>query len=372
MAKRRAQRRGFGRIRPLPSGRHQAGYVGPDDVLHNAPYTFETRMDAEEWLAAERRILTSGNWVSPADRQLGVGKPITLAGYVGPWLATRDWKPSTRYRNQPIIDGLILPALGDRPLTAITPPVIRGWYARLDPSTPNQRQKAYVLLKAILATAVEEDNLIKDNPCRVAGAAAHKSARKIRPATMPELEVLLANMPERYRVMVLLSAWCALRHGEVAELRRSDLDLKEGRIRIRRGVTHVPGVRVVGTPKTDASTRDVAIPPHLLPIVKAHVAEHAQFGRDGLLFPDNSGRQLHYGSTYWHFDKARKAAGRPDLRFHDLRHTGAVLAAQSGATLAELMARLGHTTVDMAMRYQHAAEDSDMRIARRLSDLAGG
>ena len=34
---------------------------------------------------------------------------------------------------------------------------------------------------------------------------------------------------------------------------------------------------------------------------------------------------------------ARKAAGWPDLRFHDLRHTGAVLAAQTGATLAELM-----------------------------------
>ena len=29
------------------------------------------------------------------------------------------------------------------------------------------------------------------------------------------------------------------------------------------------------------------------------------------------------------------------FRLHDLRHTGAVLAAQTGATLAELMARLG-------------------------------
>jgi len=34
---------------------------------------------------------------------------------------------------------------------------------------------------------------------------------------------------------------------------------------------------------------------------------------------------------------AREAAGRKDLRWHDLRHTGAVLAAQTGATLAELM-----------------------------------
>ena len=70
------------------------------------------------------------------------------------------------------------------------------------------------------------------------------------------------------------------------------------------------------------------------------------------------------------FYPARKAAGRDDLRFHDLRHTGAVLAAQTGATLAELMGRLGHSTSQAAMRYQHAAADRDAVIAGRLSALA--
>jgi len=68
---------------------------------------------------------------------------------------------------------------------------------------------------------------------------------------------------------------------------------------------------------------------------------------------------------------ARKAADREDLRWHDLRHTGAVLAAQTGATLAELMGRLGHSTPGAAMRYQHAAADRDAEIAKRLSRLAG-
>jgi integrase len=55
---------------------------------------------------------------------------------------------------------------------------------------------------------------------------------------------------------------------------------------------------------------------------------------------------------------------------HDLRHVGAVLAAQSGATTAELMHRLGHTTPEMALRYQHVAEGRDAEIAVRLSKLA--
>jgi integrase len=171
--------------------------------------------------------------------------------------------------------------------------------------------------------------------------------------------------------MVLLAAWCGLRFGELAELRRSDLDLKNGRIRIRRAVVRVGGKSVVGTPKSDAGIRDVAIPPHLLPILKAHIGEHAEFGRDGLLFPAAGGGHLAPSSLYKVFYPARKAAGRPDLRWHDLRHTGAVLAAATGATLAELMARLGHSTQGAALRYQHAAQDRDMEIARRLSAMVG-
>jgi integrase len=62
--------------------------------------------------------------------------------------------------------------------------------------------------------------------------------------------------------------------------------------------------------------------------------------------------------------------GRIDLRWHDLRHSGAVLAAQSGATLAELMERLGHSTPTAAMRYQHTANGSGREIAALLSKLA--
>jgi len=72
------------------------------------------------------------------------------------------------------------------------------------------------------------------------------------------------------------------------------------------------------------------------------------------------------------FYPARSKAGREDLRFHDLRHTGAVLAASTGATLAELMARLGHSTPGAALRYQHAAQDRDRVIAAALSELVTG
>lgn len=79
---------------------------------------------------------------------------------------------------------------------------------------------------------------------------------------------------------------------------------------------------------------------------------------------------MKHGALYKVYRRARKAGGRPDLRWHDLRHTGATLAAQAGATLAEHMNRLGHTTVTAALMYQHAAAGRDVEIARRFSAIA--
>jgi integrase len=55
------------------------------------------------------------------------------------------------------------------------------------------------------------------------------------------------------------------------------------------------------------------------------------------------------------------------LHFHDLRHTGNTLAAQSGATLADLNARMGHDSARAALIYQHATRDANQKIADALS-----
>jgi Phage integrase family len=58
------------------------------------------------------------------------------------------------------------------------------------------------------------------------------------------------------------------------------------------------------------------------------------------------------------------------LRFHDLRHTAATLAAAAGATTRELMERMGHTSPAVALRYQHVMADRQGAIAAALDGLA--
>lgn len=260
---------------------------------------------------------------------------------------------------------------GEMRVSDLTPVLVRRWWAGLSPEHPTVNARAYALLRAILSTAVT-DELLASNPCRVRSASSAPTKKEIRPATIAELDVLVQEMPLHLGALVLLCAWCALRVGEVLELRRGDLDLDRGVVMVTRAVSWVRGQPLVGTPKSAAGTREVSVPPHIVPALRQHLADYVRSEADALLFPSVRDAERHLQPTVLHagWRKARAAAGREDLRIHDLRHTGATMAAMTGATLAELQARLGHSTVAAALRYQHAAQGRDAEIAAKLSDLA--
>jgi len=360
--------RSFGSLRKLPSGRWQAAYTGPDGKRHSAPTTFRTKTEAGVWLDRMRLQIADDEWATPAAPSAVVA---TFGDYADSWLGSRPLKPRTRAEYRALLDQVLLPTFGKVPVKAITPAGVRAWHAGMGDRTPTRRSHAYGLLRTILQTALG-DGLISANPCHIRGAGNVKRVSRTEPATLDELGTIAAAMPERYRALVEVTAWCALRFGEAAELRRSDVDLTAGVIRIRRGVVRAAGEVIVGSPKSDAGSRDVAIPPHIRPVLAEHLLRHAGPGPDGLVFPAADRRtQLAPSSLYRVFYPAREAAGRPDLRWHDLRHTGLTMAARTGATLAELMGRAGHSTPAAALRYQHAAAGRDQQIAAALSDLVG-
>jgi integrase len=357
-----ARRRSFGNVIKERSGRYRARYTQPGTTRWvNAPMTFDTKLDAQAWLATVHADLVRGAWL-PTDSD------ITLRQYTATWLEHRTLKDRTREHYAKLLDRHILPALGATPIRRLTPAAVREWHAKTATGTPTVRAHAYMLLKTICATAVSDD-LLPANPCRIRGAGQAKRVSRTEPAALDELATIVDAMPERYKLMVLLAAWCGLRFGELTELRGRDLDTKQGVIRLRRAVVWVGGKPVVTTPKSHAGTRDVNIPAGLLPAAREHLLRHG-VGRDGLLFPAaRTDTHMRPATLARVFYTAREKAGRPDLRFHDLRHTGAVLAAGTGATLAELMARLGHSTPQAAMRYQHAAKGRDAQIAAALDEL---
>ena len=79
------------------------------------------------------------------------------------------------------------------------------WYEATLTDRPTMRSHAYSLLRTIMASAVN-DEIIDANPCRIVGAGRAKRVHKIRPASIEELAVLTAEMPEKLRLMVTLAS----------------------------------------------------------------------------------------------------------------------------------------------------------------------
>ncbi|AFC44590.1 phage integrase family protein [Mycobacterium intracellulare ATCC 13950] len=374
---RKPQKRGaFGTAHKLPSGRYRAMYRGPDGRRYTAPRTFLTEKDARGWLSLRQSEIIRKAWVPPEADEMPQPKLI-FETYSKTWMAQRDLKDRTREHYEKLLANHIVPTFGALPIASITADDVRAWHAKMGTKTPTLRAHAYGLLRTIMGTALS-DGKIKTNPCVIRGAGSARRVHKIRPASLDEIATIAQEMPERYRAMVLLAAWCALRFGELTELRRKDITVVEpadepqdayGVVRVERAVVRTEGGFVPTTPKSDAGRRDVEIPPHLLPVIKDHLQRFVDDDKEALLFPAVQGGHLAPASLYRQFYRARSVAKRDDLRWHDLRHSGAVLAAATGATLAELMARLGHSTPQAAMRYQHAAQGRDRQIAALLSKM---
>jgi integrase len=366
----------FGSVDKLATG-YRARYFGPDGRRYKAPTLFLTKREARAWLSLRQAEIVRKAWEPPGADEQPVPK-LTFTDYSKTWMAQRDLKDRTREHYEKLLEDHITPNFGTLPIASITADDVRAWHAKLGTKTPTLRAHCYGLLRTIMGTALS-DGKIRANPCVIRGAGSARRVHKIRPASLDEIAVIAEEMPKQYQAMVLLAAWCALRFGELTELQRKDIIIVEptdnpddayGIVRVERAVVRVEKGFQVTTPKSDAGRRDVEIPPHLLPVVKDHLERFVDPGKGELLFPAAQGGHLAPATLYRQFYKAREKAKRDDLRWHDLRHSGAVLAAATGATLAELMARLGHSTPAAAMRYQHAAQGRDRQIAKLLSKLA--
>ena len=359
-----AKRRRFGYVRRLPSGRYQASFVGPSGLRQSAPGTFKTKTDADRWLAAAEADISRGTWLAE-----DLGRE-SFGNYARAWLRDHP-KMGPRYRETCERNlRLHLAPLHDVPLRALTSAVVREWYASAQRGSGGQTSimQAYRFLRAVLNTAVRDGAIVK-NPCQIPGAGSDRA--KERPiATPAEVVALLESITPRYRAAVLLAAWCGLRRGEVLGLRPADVDLVAGTVTVRRNrVELLENNRAAfdAEPKTDAGRRTVVIPPHVMPVLAEHVATWAGPDR---VFVGRDGRPMRGDAIRQAFDRARRKAGMPGFRFHDLRHTGQTLAAATGATVKDLMRRLGHASPVASYRYLHAVDGRDAEIATALSALA--
>jgi integrase len=108
--------------------------------------------------------------------------------------------------------------------------------------------------------------------------------------------------------------------------------------------------------------------PVVVSALRDHLAAHVDDSAEALVFAAPSGRPIWRSNLnkLLNWKAAVEKLGKAGLHFHDLRHTGNTLAAQTGASTRDLMARMGHDSSQAALIYQHATTEADRAIAKAL------
>ena len=323
--------------------------------------SFLRKADAEAW----RNRVENERWGGEAATQQS---RLTLREWSEQWLSADVHRlaPTTSEHYESSMRNWILPAIGDRQLRNLTPAILRSWMqGMLDAgASAPVASAARRCLHRCLEVAVAAE-LLARNPCTKAVVAPRVEVPMTEPLTPAQLLMLERAMPDRWRSLVLVAGTAGPRLAELAAITRSDV-LEDGRLLSITKTLHA--VRGGGwehrTPKTAAGRRVVALPP----VTRTALLGHLVSAGDEVLWPGLLSNGDRWRKKVWM--PALASIGRPDLRFHDLRHTAISLAIGAGADAKVVQHMAGHASLAMTLgRYGHMLGRSATSVAEAMDAL---
>lgn len=368
-AKKKSNYRQFGSVKILDSGKFQASYkrnIGGKTKTFYGPKAFNTKTEANNWLTLEANLVLTNKWTVPGDANPMNTEAPTFGVYAARHIKLQTnskgihLKPSTAEKYESYITKY-LSDFENLPITSITKSMVDEWWLK---ATSNGKlttaSKAYKFMHSVYVRA-EKDAWMGDrsNPCQVKGAQNASTGRASYTPTMDEVVAVANVIKPEYRVIVLLSAYAALRFGEVTALKRKHFISQtiDGKSRwaveIEEAVTYVKKQFIVGTPKNEKGADTVVITSALTEIIGQHLQLMVSKDADALVFATADGGYLRNDV----FAKALKAAVKKagltgkSITPHSLRRAGGTEYGNSGANLSEVKDFIRDASTNAAIRY---------------------
>jgi integrase len=342
---------------------------------------YKSKREAEAELAKVLGSLALGMHIEPSK--------VLVAEFL-----RHEWLPAIRPTIRPTtyasyeghVERHIIPALGQVPLQQLGGAQLNGLYARLlaegrGPGkgglSPATVRRVHATLHRAFKDAVRW-NKIPRSPAE--GADPPRAAGFEHPMQVwgaKELKIFLAAESEsRAYPLWLLLATTGARRGEALGLTWDDLDLKAGRLAVRKTRVQNGYDTLLSTPKTRKGRRLIALDPATTRALRIQRVRQKKECRSqavlwdpaGYVFTGEDGEPYHPERVSKMFRRASKKAGLPPIRLHDLRHSYATLALGAGVHPKIVSERLGHANIGITLDcYSHVlpviSEEAAWRVA---------
>ena len=379
-AKKNAQ--GAGTIRKRTDGRWEARYtVGFDPVTGKQKQKSiygKTQREVRERLAEITTELDNGTYIEPSKNTVGEW----LDTWVGTY-AQFSVKPYTLDAYQRICHNYLTPALGTLRLSELTAPHIQRFYNSLLMErglSPKTVRNIHGVLHRALEQAMKL-GMLRSNPTELCDLP--KARRKeIRPMEQDKIGAFLQEIKgSKYELLYLVTLFTGMRQGEVLGLTWDCVDFTHNTLYINKQLqkTKKVGGEYALAPTKNSRARVIIVAASVLALLKQQKSrqEQAQLlagsgwdNRWGLVFTNELGGHLSHFTVYKHFKEAVRAIGLDEERFHDLRHSYAVAAIESGDDIKTVQSNLGHATASFTLDvYGHVSQKMRQQSAERMEQF---
>ena len=377
MAKRRSN--GEGNIRKRKDGRWEGRYTAGHNpqngkqIIKNV--LGKTQSEVKEKL---KRAMEESKKVDITR----TGK-YTVSDWMEEWfenVAKLKVRPSSHQTYRGYIDHHIAPNIGNTPLEKLSTMDLQKLYRKLMNTGRVERIEAQDQPKGLSAKTVRNINqvissamdfavaqkIISENPCKAAALPKleHKEMQTI-PSEQLQAFLSEAKATGVYE-MYYIELATGLRRGELLGLKWTDIDWKNGIIKVRRSIARVNGKTVESPLKTKNSYRAVTISSQAIEVLKQQKAKT----NDAYVFPSPSGGPISPDSVNNMLKRVLARAGIPKVRFHDLRHTFATIALQNGVDIKTVSGMLGHFSAGFTLdTYAHVTTSAQREAAETMGNI---
>jgi len=338
----------------------------------------KTQKDVSQKLKAILRDLDVGLYVEPSKTTLSNWLDTWLSEYVEP-----TCKPLTYSTYESRIRTRLKPALGNIKLTELSATQIQTFcndLTRKEGLSSKTVRNTHAILRKALEQAVELRYILFNPADRV--KLPKMEQKEIKPLTDTEISAFLEEIQKgeqtSFTRMFIVTLFTGMREGEVCGLTWDAVDFRNGTLTVKqqlqknkeKGAEHF-----LSSTKT-GNIRTITPAPYVMSILKEQFNEqrkqHLQIGlawknQWNLVFTYEDGKYIPPQSALKAFKRVAERIGRPDARFHDLRHTYATVSLSRGDDIKTVQTNLGHSTPSTTLAvYAHVTDKMKAESAARM------